>query len=186
MHEVKLGQLAGPDDRRDAIHVAVAPVIAAMDLRPGDHVRLLDDGQAVYVSSGDKTASGIVDPYLTDRVKEGQLFWLCLFPGTVTSLRHQWEHPAFGPEDAGPGGGPDKAASEAWLRKYAAGMGQYDGDDEAYDRLMAGLQAGELRSYGRDLYNWDDLHEPDELERHASIVLGRPVNLRSYRFSCSC
>ena len=87
-----IGQLCGDDARRDAIHFAVAPVEAGMDLRPGDHVGLTD-GRA---SRGAK-AIGIVDPFLKGEVKEGQRFWLFLYPNTITSLRHVWTHPAFTP-----------------------------------------------------------------------------------------
>ncbi len=83
----------GEDALRDAIHLAVAPVLAAEYLRPGQRVVLVG-GRAQGVSDGDP-AVGVVDPFLTVAVREGQRFWLFLYPGTVTSLRHVWTHPAF-------------------------------------------------------------------------------------------
>jgi hypothetical protein len=86
-----LGSLIDGDARRDAVHVAIAPVVAAETLSPGQHVGLTGDGRA-----GTSAAPiGIVDPFLTEDVREGQRFWLCLYPNTVTSLRHVWTHPAF-------------------------------------------------------------------------------------------
>jgi hypothetical protein len=89
----ELGKIIEGEARRDAIHVAVAPVVAGEDLEPGYHVSLNKEGEAV--SSSGKGLLGIVDPYLVSRVKKGERFWLCLYPNTVTSLRHVWTHPAF-------------------------------------------------------------------------------------------
>ena len=90
--EIKVGQLiADGENRRDAIHIAVAPVRAAHGMEPGTRVGLNRDGSA------DETCPpiGIVDPFLTHRVSVGDKFWLFLFPGTITGLRHVWTHPAF-------------------------------------------------------------------------------------------
>ena len=77
--------------RRDAIHVAVAPVEAGEDLLPGTHVGVV--GGVCSASAEDKI--GIVDPFLAKSVKSGESFWLFLYPNTITSLRHVWTHPAF-------------------------------------------------------------------------------------------
>lgn len=73
-----LGQLAPAEAKRDAIHVAIIPVIAVRVLRPGEVL-----------------GSGIVDPFLKQPVQPGERFYLCLHPGTVTSVRHDWDHPFF-------------------------------------------------------------------------------------------
>jgi hypothetical protein len=86
------------DRRRDAVHVAVAPVTAAEELRPGQHVGFTPAGQTELVGPVDPSQHiGIVDPFLKDQVHPGQRFWLFLYPNTVTSLRHVWTHPAFAP-----------------------------------------------------------------------------------------
>ena len=91
----RLGQLITDGDRRrDAIHIAVAPVTAAEPLAPGQHVGLVREGSFEFVGPCDQNI-GIVDPYLTAGVEAGQRFWLFLYPGTVTGLRHVWTHPAF-------------------------------------------------------------------------------------------
>jgi ABC-type nitrate/sulfonate/bicarbonate transport system substrate-binding protein len=86
----QVGKLIDSDARRDAIHVAVAPVEAAEDLQPGQHV-----GLVAGLASGTVAAIGVVDPFLTEAVRKGQRFWLFLYPNTVTTLRHVWTHPAF-------------------------------------------------------------------------------------------
>lgn len=109
----KIGRLIeeGDNARRDAVHVAVAPVTAGEDLLPGQHV---SHANGVAHSSGDWI--GIVDPYLTEIVREGQRFYLFLYPGTVTSLRHVWAHPAFKPRlpvspTSTPGDSPEEKES---------------------------------------------------------------------------
>jgi hypothetical protein len=91
----RLGQLIEDGDRRrDAIHVAVAPVTAAGRLVPGQHVGLIREDDPELVGPCDRTI-GIVDPFLAEEVEAGQRFWLLLYPGTITALRHVWTHPAF-------------------------------------------------------------------------------------------
>lgn len=85
-----LGRLITSHEGRDAVHVAVAPTTAPCELRPGQHV----DAQG-NPEGGGTTPVGIVDPFLREAVQPGQRFWLFLYPNTVTSLRHDWEHPAF-------------------------------------------------------------------------------------------
>ncbi|HEY1190416.1 MAG TPA: hypothetical protein VGE74_22470 [Gemmata sp.] len=84
------------DRRRDAIHIAVAPVTAAEPLAPGQHVGFVTPGSTEAVGASE-TPIGIVDPFLTGDVLRGQRFWLFMYPNTVTSLRHVWTHPAFAP-----------------------------------------------------------------------------------------
>lgn len=87
--------------RRDAIHVAVAPVTAAHALPAGYHVGFVPPGQTETVGDvgEDGEKIGIIDPFYQKDglgwVSPGERCWLMLYPGTVTGLRHVWSHPAF-------------------------------------------------------------------------------------------
>lgn len=117
MSDLKLGQLIEGEAFRDAIHVAVAPVVAADILNPGQHVAFIDgDTERVGSVVGSRKAIGIVDPFLNTLVPRGRRFWLYLFPNTVTGMRHEWQHPAF-PTTAKEDSKQSKA--EQWLRAFA-------------------------------------------------------------------
>ncbi len=117
-----LGMIIGPAEKRDAIHLAVEPVIAGMPLRAGDHLRMAD-GKAMYCRQGDSRALGIADPFLDGPIEIGQRFWLIIYPRQIKSLRHVWSHPAFPDEpalaDLKPAVDPLKAESEEWMRAEA-------------------------------------------------------------------
>jgi hypothetical protein len=139
MSDTKLGQYPGDDQlHRDAIHVAVAPVIAGQILSPGEHVGFMGDETDGLQHVGrvfDRI--GIIDPFLTEPVMPGQRVYLCLYQQTITSLRHNWTHPAFeGAErkrkaqlvvDAMSG----KREAEQWIRWYASEVYQ------SYEDIMA-------------------------------------------------
>lgn len=82
------------DRRRDAVHIAVAPVTAAGTLAPGQHVGFVAEGDIETVGVAEDPV-GVVDPFLREPVRAGQRFWLFLYPNTITGLRHVWTHPAF-------------------------------------------------------------------------------------------
>ena len=91
----KLGRKIEDGERcRDAIHVAVAPVTAQVQLKPGEHVGLVDSDNSELVGPCDSNI-GIVDPFLNSDIEPGDRFWLFLYPNSVTGMRHVWKHPAF-------------------------------------------------------------------------------------------
>ena len=67
---LKLGKLIEGDCGRDAIHIAVAPMIAAERLSPGQHVGLI----GVDHAGRTETPIGIVDPFLQIAVMKGDRF----------------------------------------------------------------------------------------------------------------
>lgn len=183
MEQLKLGQLIGPEQQRDAVHIAVAPVTCGFPLRPGEYIRLKLGSSVEVIPSSAEKAIGIVDPFLLLPVDPGERFWMFLLPGTITSLRHEWVHPAFGPEEARQ---VDKSASEAWLRAYARKMNTYDEPQVAFDRLIGGLRTGKLFAYGTDLNGLYDLDDEHDLREHAEKYLGVRIDFDNFSFSCSC
>lgn len=92
MNDIGIGKIITGEQQRDAIHIAVGPAVAAGELEPGQHVGRVGDGFGVC-----EETIGIVDPYLPrgSTVMHRQRFWLFLYPGSISSLRHEWEHPAW-------------------------------------------------------------------------------------------
>jgi hypothetical protein len=95
MSDIAIGYIINEktEAKKDAIHVPVAPVRAAGLLRPGVHVGFIGEGD--LVSNTSDYHIGIVDPFLINPVKQGEKFWLFLYPGAVSTLRHDWSHPKF-------------------------------------------------------------------------------------------
>lgn len=112
-----LGQIIPENSGRDAIHVAVEPMLAAEKLFPGQHVGITPDGASAKAGE----LIGIVDPFLAGMVFPGQRFWMLLFPRTITGLRHVWTHPSFAADVVAPPAvlSDDRASSEKWLSFYA-------------------------------------------------------------------
>ena len=171
-----LGKLITGDQVRDAVHIAVAPVTAADTLMPGQHVGLDSDGRA---GASDKPI-GCVDPYLRTPVREGQRCWLFLYPGSITALRHEWSHPAFGAEAITPA-----VWSRRWIEAFAGEL------DQAYNRLMA---AAELWVSDQD-YTYDNSETYKDVDdakwpefwRHYEIVTGQPAKRSGdHFFTCRC
>lgn len=190
MSDTEVGKLLEGGEERDAIHIAVASVKAASKLKPGQHVGVLN-GEASDVVSN---KIGIVDPFLAEKeVKPGQHFWLWLYPRTITSLKHNWEHPEF-PAETGPRRSTETtAASEVWLRDFCSANGP------GWDAVRAALE-NDGRSTSVDDYNFvrvdgnylhsngTDAHGeiPAEFWLHVENVLGRYNGPRPDHFSCSC
>src|SRR5712671_6579854 len=112
-----IGQKLKGQHDRDAIHIAVMPVIAGEKyLYAGQRLRLAyGTTNTVRSAYADQEAVGVVDPFLpaATNIQEGDQFWMFLFPGTIQSLRHQWVHPTI---DNVP---QPKNEAERWIRQFA-------------------------------------------------------------------
>lgn len=189
-----LGTIIDETAGRDAIHLAVEPVIAGERLAPGQHV-LIKDGVAV-AGAAYADAFGIVDPFLPRDVMPGERFWFVVYPRQITSLRHVWEHPMFPDKPAERALTPeeakdvdrirlrlDKAASEQWLADFCA-----NGSGPSYDSLMEALARADFTE--EYLHINDDAYGniPDEFWDHVEAVIGRRLgpDERPEHFSCAC
>ena len=176
--KVKVGQLQPKGlTERDAIHVAIAPVVAQTELAPGKHIGA--DG------SERKPHVGIVDPYLKTAVQQGDTFYLFLYPGTVTSLRHEWTHPQF--KAVSSSVNPERATAELYLKMVAMKIKPYsDSEEDAFQSLLSDLREKHIHFWGTKGNNVDDLPDPKEIKKQARIYLGLPIDWEDFEFSCSC
>lgn len=173
-----LGKIITTDQPRDAIHIAVAPVVAAEDLYPGQHIGLLDDGTA-----GRRPKHiGIVDPFLPKDtlIEPGQKFWMFLYPYTITSLNHHWTHPAFEPTT-----NTADNPSEKWLRSFAQNL------DISYEELLEGAQSFlDHDEYMIDGGKFEGVGVPPEFWDHFQNVRPQKNAIQEHQkhsfFSCSC
>lgn len=171
MENLKLGQIINEEQQRDAIHIAVAPMTAAEKLFPGQHVSVI--GVEAWASAG--TPIGVVDPYLKADVKKGQRFWLFLYPGSITSLRHEWTHPALADTEA-----------VRWLKQFA------EGHSANYDELVKAAATGEGYCFGdtsgpEAFYQGSS--EGETFWRHLEEVTGKQFNemhRENTYFRCAC
>lgn len=189
--EARLGQLItepGEQNQRDAVHIAVAPVIAGTILTPGQRVGVSDDGRQTRHSGA---PVGIVDPFLTANVKQGETFWLFLFQGSVNTLRHEWTHDAF-PSSATPSTEDPVAKAKAIIQGIAADM------DVGYETLMEGANewaASRAKGeWGEYITQYDSDSWRDQFPSHAEnfwkaweVITGKKHGDHSDSFfSCSC
>ena len=173
MSDLGLGQIIRTEQQRDAIHVAVAPVEAAEDLQMGWHVGLDADGKATTKVA---KAIGIVDPFLRGPVPKGERFWLFLYPGTITSLRHDWTHPAFAAKEK-----IDVSESIKWITDWANTL------NLSYEEAMQAADDYELRSeYLCEGGLYEGCSVPDAFWDHYQVIRGKVVESRGSFFSCYC
>lgn len=185
-----LGHLITNDQPRDAIHIAVAPVIAGEDLRPGQRIGFADEGDSFTVVSTSRKVIGIVDPFLFEKaVYKGKRFYMLLLPNTITNLRHDWTHPAFEEEDRLSQLEPTlyrlKGAveEEKWVTEFANSIGSTYGElmQAAEDYIVTG-------NYLVRGSTFEGASIPDEFWNKYEIIKRKKVDEtdRGTFLSCSC
>ena len=106
--QLGIGKKITSPQQKDAIHIAVIPAVAMEPVGAGDKVGILKnkDSEGRYVACIDDSTKfiGIVDPYLNTTINRGEQFWIFLYPGSITSLRHDWTHPDIVEEAPRPSG----------------------------------------------------------------------------------
>lgn len=190
-----IGTILNGQHERDAIHIAVMPVIAGEDkLRPGEGIAIIYGTpntvrrRPLYYGG----SHGIVDPFLDDMeaLNKGDQFWMFLMPNTITNLRHSWICPNI---DNRPGMSNEH---EQWLRGFAD---QWNFD---YDELITTASAPpptevdddmighSIVARGIDLHSAKDLGEDHDLFwHHLQILTGMTFDDRhrkKFIWSCTC
>ena len=174
-----LGTIIDETQKRDAIHLAVMPVVAGKRLKPGQTIAL-ENGVAVP----NKDGLGIVDPFLQSPALPGDRFWMVLKPRLVTSLRHVWTHPSFVDDDAmSVVNDLEQAKARAEIERIAEEV------DCEFHKLINGandyLDSGDYLNEGG---RWEGTYLPDEFWPAFETYAGRkvPDDERGSFFSCSC
>lgn len=184
-----------PDIGRDAIHLAVLPIVAGENLYRGTRIGIAKDGLAweEYGNCPDVDIKmiGIVDPFLEDDVRPGERFLMVLYPRTITSLRHVWAHPDVpAPEffqimdDKRKEERAAMDPNELWIRDYAQAL-QLD-YDELMDEAGKFLKDGSGSMRGGD--NLDGEYTSSEFWVRYSKLTGEDIieDDPGNFFSCAC
>jgi hypothetical protein len=186
----KVGELREGNEPRDAIHIAVAPVIATETMNPGTYIGFCGEGLEEVSPCEPAMSVGIADPFLQKTIRPGDRIWMFLHPNTITSLKHNWTHPAFGSDD----GLSSKTDSESWLRKFIA----HADLPYSYDEVLEAVNTGSSKSvddYYNLRYDGDYFYSngrdasgeiPSEFWDHMEVVTGKKLTERPQHFSCAC
>ncbi len=182
-----LGKTLKGDEGRDAIHIAVAPAKAGQRLHPGQHVRISKESGvriAHAADMGGPGAIGIVDPFLPHSLDEGELFYICLYPYSITSLRHVWTHPEFEDDEGCISELADPVeVSKEWIRNFGEPLGvTYQ---SMIDAAKEWIEEGEYFCRGGD---FEGARVPDEFWIHYERATGETVleKDKSSFFTCAC
>lgn len=174
------------DEKRDAVHFAILPVII------DDEYAYAGNNVEFTVGSTEKVRTchrhgnpglGIIDPFLQESLRMGDRCWLFLHPNSVQGMRHEWFHPDI--DDPA----PISSESERWLRTFANSYGM------DYDEVLEIAQGQGEDNYfcanGRDLHSRDELKdgEYELFWSHIEKITGKVFDgnhRHNIGWSCSC
>lgn len=192
MSEANLGERPDENSLRDAVHVALVPMIAGGNLYPGQKFKLKYGTKNVALAgeySNNDEWVGIVDPFLSGwSVEKGQMFWGVLRPNTVTGMRHHWKHPVFDEivEEERVTEQLSRSDAEIWIRNFC------DEWNFDYDELIhAATSTGNwVVANGIDLHSSGELGEDHDLFwANLEVLMDRKFDKAhrgSMGWSCSC
>jgi len=178
------------EHQRDAIHMAILPVVVDDDwIRPGEHVAFVP-GSKDRVRSVRADGIGIIDPFLNDGkplVKEDRV-WLFLYPNTIHGLRHDWVCESIDGKQSVPLAqtvSVEVENSEEWIRSFA------DEHSLDYESLISSAARGRDSVIANDDFGRYDIDDRDyELFwHHLEVITGRKFDedhRESVSWSCSC
>lgn len=179
----QFGKLITEPQFRDAVHIAVAPVVAGENLIPGTRIGFSGYPDTVGVVDN---IIGIVDPFLQHSVKKGDTFYMFLLPNTITSLRHEWTHPAFEEiEDLEKTFKRLKGAvaEEQWISDFAENIGS--NYHEMMESAKEFLENGDYLVRGG---TFEGVYIPDEFWDKYEIIKNATISSsdRGSFLGCSC
>jgi hypothetical protein len=167
------------DGGRDAIHLAVDPIVAGEKIYPGDDIGI-ENGLAVRRGK----FLGIADPFLKNPIQQGEKFWLIVYPRQITSLRHVWSHPDF--EETKP---LDKESndpievSKRWINDFADRIRQHP--KSLTSAAVLWLEEEEYTYDNSEAYK-DHYDDFQEFWKHYEVVTGKAPKTAEPFFTCSC
>lgn len=181
-----LGTILKEDVLRDAIHLAIMPVITADEIYAGERVKLIYGTKNFVKQCGSgNDYVGIIDPFLESYIPRGSRVWMFLRPNTIIGLRHEWTHPEVDNTHV-----PDNE-HEAWLKSFAC-QWNFDYDtliSEASSHINSSYEHG-ITAQGVDLHSRSELGEDhDKFWQHMEALTGKKFgnsHREQFYWSCSC
>ena len=175
----------GKMPERDAIHVAVIPLMAGESyMRSGEKVRLSLESHNVAMNGDYGNHIGVIDPFMEgSSLNEGDWFWCFLKPGTVTGMRHHWQHPSF------EGFEPPTNDHELWLRQFCDKW-NFNFQELIEEGIGSASSCGWVTAKGHDLHSGAELGEDLELFwMHLEGYTGKEIpddRRQNLEWDCSC